>query len=136
MEEAMLKKQVALTVVALFLVCFLAPALHAEEWVFLGESHVDGQVDHDLIHVGKARGRYHALQIRVKQAPIRFERVVVHYGNGSEETLHIRQVIPAGDQTRPLRLAGGDRFVDSLELWYSRANPESRRPEVRLFGMK
>jgi len=122
--------------VALFLICSLAPALHAEDWVFLGESHVDGQVDHDRIEVGKARGRYHALQIRVKVAPIRFERVVVHYGNGTAETLQIRQVIREGDQTRAIKLAGGERFVESLELWYSRVDPHSHRPEVRLFGLR
>jgi hypothetical protein len=132
----MLRKQVLLSMVALFLVCSLAPALHAEDWVFLGESHVDGQVDHDRIHVGKASGRYHALQIRVKVAPVRFERVVVHYGNGTAETLHIRQVIREGDQTRAIKLAGGERFVESLELWYSRVDPHSRRPEVRLFGSR
>jgi hypothetical protein len=132
----MLRKQVLLSMVVLFLLCSLAPALHAQEWVFLGESHVDGQVDHDKIEVGKARGRYHALQIRVRVAPIRFERVVVHYGDGTSETLHIREVIREGDQTRPIRLAGGERFVKSLELWYSRANPDSRRPEVRLWGMR
>ena len=132
----MLRKQILLSMVALFLICSLAPALHAEDWVFLGESHVDGQVDHDRIEVGTARGRYHALQIRVKVAPIRFERVVVHYGNGTEETLQIRQVIRKGDQTRAIKLAGGERFVESLELWYSRVEPTSRRPEVRLFGLR
>ena len=132
----MLRKQVLLSMVALFLICSLAPALHAEDWVFLGESHVDGQVDHDRIHVGKAAGRYRALQIRVKVAPIRFERVVVHYGNGTAETLQIRQVIREGDQTRAIKLAGGERFVESLELWYSRVDPRSRRPEVRLFGLR
>ena len=132
----MLRRQVLLSMVALFLICSLAPALHAEDWVFLGESHVDGQVDHDRIEVGKARGRYHALQIRVKVAPIRFERVVVHYGNGTAETLQIRQVIREGDQTRAIKLAGGERFVESLELWYSRVDPHSHRPEVRLFGLR
>jgi len=132
----MLKKRIVLYMLALFLVCSLVPALHAQEWVFLGQAHVDGQQDHDRIHVGKDKGRFHALQIRVKEAPIRFERVVVHYGNGSEETLHIREVIRAGDQTRAIQLAGRERFIESLEVWYAKANPDSRRPEVRLWGMR
>jgi len=128
----MLKRRIFLSVLALFLVCTLVPALHAQDWVFLGQARVDGQVDHDRIHVGKDKGRFHALQIRVKEAPIRFDRVVVHYGNGTEEVLHIRQVIRAGDQTRAIRVAGGERFIESLELWYAKANPDSRRPEVSL----
>jgi hypothetical protein len=132
----MLRKPVLLTVVALFVLCAFAPALHAQRWVYLGEAHVDGQQDHDNIQVGKDKGRFEALRIHVRVAPIRFERVVVHYGNGTEEVLHIRRVIRAGDQTRPIRLAGGDRFIESLELWYARAVPDSPRPEVKLWGMR
>jgi len=95
----MLRKQVLLSMVVLFLLCSLAPALHAQEWVFLGESHVDGQVDHDKIEVGKARGRYHALQIRVRVAPIRFERVV-----GTTETGLQRHCIYAKSYVKAIKL--------------------------------
>jgi hypothetical protein len=30
----------------------------------------------------------------------------------------------------------GDRIVQSLELWYGKAHPFSRRPEVSLFGQQ
>ena len=132
----MLRKRVLLPVMGLFLVCAFAPALHAQRWVYLGEAHVDGQQDHDNIHVGKEKGRFQALRINVRVAPIRFERVVVHYGNGTEEVLHIRQVIREGGQTRAIRLGGGERFIESLEVWYARAIPNSPRPEVKLWGMR
>jgi hypothetical protein len=121
-------------VLALLAWCF-APAAHAEDWVYLGNAHVDGQHDHDEIKVGDASGRYRFLQIRVKNAPIQFDRIVVHYGNGEPETLHVRDVIPAGGQSRAIRLQG-DRLVQSFELWYSRANPDSGKPELKLFGKR
>src|SRR5262249_26139302 len=108
---------------------------HAAGWVFLGVAHVDGQHDHDNIEVGPAAGRYTALQIRVRHAPIEFDHIVVHYGNGQAETLQVRDVIPAGSQSRAIPLAG-DRIVQSLELWYSKANPVSVRPEVKLWGRR
>ena len=129
-------RRVLLSAVVLFLVCSFAATLHAEQWVFLGDAHVDGQRDHDVIQVGKDKGRFHAIQLRVRQAPIHFERVVVHYGNGTEEVLQIRQFIRAGDQTRAIRLAGNERFIHSLELWYGKADPGSRRPEVKLWAMR
>ena len=128
-------KRFFVPLLALALVCFLAPAAHAANWVFLGVAHVDGQHDHDNIEVGGAAGRYTALQIRVRNAPIEFDHVVVHYGNGEAQTLQVRSVIPAGGQTRAIPL-DGDRIVQSLELWYSKANPVSVRPEVKLWGRR
>src|SRR5215472_10260838 len=116
----MKKLLVPLFVVAL--VCFLAPAIYAAGWIYLGNAHVDGQSDHDNISVGAAAGRYRFLQLRVLNAPIEFDHVVVHYGNGEPQTLEVRLLIPAGGKTRAIHL-DGDRIVQSLELWYSKADP-------------
>jgi hypothetical protein len=128
-------KKVVVFLFALALFWCFTPAAHAAEWVFLGEAHVDGQHDHDNIKVGDAAGRYHALQIRVLNAPIEFDHIVVHYGNGESETLQVRDVIRAGKSSRAIPLAG-DRIVESLELWYSKANPASGKPEVKLWGKR
>jgi len=114
-----------------------APALHADadDWIFLGKAHVDGQHDHDNIEVGGSAGKYRFLQIRVVNAPIQFDRIVVHYGDGEPEVLHVRNVIPAGGRSRAIKLQG-DRFVKSFELWYAKADPDSGKPELDLFGRK
>ncbi len=104
----MLKKGV-FAVVAVALLTFAAPAAHAERWNYLGQAHVDGVRDHDNIEIGRAAGRYRALQIRVVNAPIDFDRVVVHYGNGQFEVLSVRQKICAGASTRAIALAGDSR---------------------------
>jgi hypothetical protein len=126
-------KKVLASLLAVALLMYAAPAALAENWVYLGQSHVDGQHDHDNIEVGKAAGRYRFLQIRVHNAPIEFDHIVVHYGNGEPEVLHVRDVIRAGGHSRAIALQG-DRFVQSFELWYGKARPDSVRPEVSLFG--
>ncbi len=103
-------------------------------WIYLGESNVDGSSDRDRIKVGRSDGRFRALQIRVERAPITFDRVVVHYENGGDEELQFRSRIAAGGSTRPLDLRGGDRAIDSVEIWYARAKYGSRKPKLRLFG--
>ena len=128
----MRKVLVPLFAVAL-LVCVAAPMAHAEDWVYLGNAHVDGQHDHDNISVGDAAGRYRFLQIRMVNAPIQFDRIVVHYGNGDSQTLHVRDVIPAGGKSRAIKLQG-DRIVQSFELWYAKADPDSSKPELTLWG--
>jgi len=127
-------KKVLVSIFALALICMLAPQIHAQrDWIFLGKAHVDGQHDHDNIEVGKAAGRYRFLQVRVNNAPIEFDRIVVHYGDGEPQELHVRDVIRAGGRSRAIPLQG-DRFVQSFELWYSKANPASGKPELNLFG--
>jgi hypothetical protein len=126
-------KKVLLSLFAAAVLLYVAPSAHAEDWVYLGQAHVDGQHDHDNIEVGAASGRYHKLQIRVANGPIEFDHIVVHYGNGESETLQVRDVIRAGRKSRAISLAG-DRIVQSFELWYGKANPDSGRPEVNLWG--
>jgi hypothetical protein len=123
-----------LALFAVALLAYAAPA-HAERWAYLGQAHVDGVRDHDNIDIGRAAGRYRALQIRVANGPIDFDRVVVHYGNGQSEVLHIRRKIRAGGSTRAIPLAG-DRVVGSLELWYGKARLRSGRPQVSVFGLR
>ena len=126
-------KKFLIPLFALALMLYVAPSAHAADWVYLGQAHVDGQSDHDNIEVGKAAGRYRFLQIRVKNAPIEFERIVVHYGNGEPEVIQVRDVIRRGQHSRAIALQG-DRFVKSFELWYAKARPASVRPELTLWG--
>jgi hypothetical protein len=110
-------------------------AAQSEPWEYLGNAHVDGQQDHDKIKVGRHDGRFRAIQLRVSGGAIYFERVVVHYGNGSNEELVIRDRIPDGGVTRAIDLPGERRVVESVELWYSKDRWE-HRPKVSLFGIR
>jgi hypothetical protein len=132
-EDVSSMKKVLVAVFAVALLCFFGPAAHAAGWVYLGQSHVDGQHDHDDIKVGVQDGRFHFLQIRVANGPIEFDHIVVHYGDGEPETLQVRDVIRPGHRSRAIALQG-DRIVKSFELWYSKANPASGKPEANLWG--
>jgi hypothetical protein len=103
-------------------------------WMFLGGKHVDGNADHDKISIGSKEGTFRQLQIRVKAAPVIFQRVVVHFGNGADEELEFRDRINAGGSTKPLDLRGTDRIIKSVEFWYEKARNGERRPTVELYG--
>lgn len=130
-----INKKRAILMFGLLFLCMFAVKAYAEDWVYLGESHVDGDHDHDKIHVGKHDGRFRAIQLRVSGGAIEFDRVVVHFGNGTSEELAIRSVIPDGGHTRAIDLPGERRVIDNLELWYSKAHWE-HKPQVTLFGLK
>jgi hypothetical protein len=104
-------------------------------WVYLGNAHVDGEHDHDNIQVGIQDGRFRAVQLRVSGGAIDFQRVIAHFGNGSQEELTFRERIPSGGRTRAIDLPGDRRVIQSVELWYSKESWH-RRPKVELFGMR
>ena len=104
------------------------------EWIHLGDKHVDGNSDHDKISLGSSEGWFRQLQIRVDDAPVNFKRVVVHFGNGTDEELQFREIINAGGSTRAMDLRGRRRIIKSVEFWYEKANWGSKRPTVRLYG--
>jgi hypothetical protein len=125
-------------VLASFLLMIFGQALYAQNygrWVYLGEANVDGNADHDKIKIGRDDGRFRAIQIRVERAPIEFQHVVIHYGNGADEEIAIKNRINAGGRTRVIDLRGRDRVIESVELWYARARYDSAKPKLRLFGL-
>jgi len=107
-----------------------------ERWQYLGQSRVDGRRDHDVIRVN-ARGAFRAIQLRVQGAPIEFQKVVVHFENGANSEVEVRDNIPAGGQTRAIDLPGDNRRIDSVEVWYGQSNRWGRRrPALTLYGRR
>ncbi|MGH9753750.1 MAG: hypothetical protein ACREA2_13300 [Blastocatellia bacterium] len=105
-------------------------------WVYLGQANVDRRVDRDSIYVGRDRGRFQRIQIRVDRAPIEFHRVVVHYANGRREEVDVRRRIPPGGQTRAIDLRGDERAINSVEFVYGKGRwGYGREPRVRLYGI-
>ena len=106
-----------------------------ERWEYLGQSNVDGRIDHDKIRVN-ARGTFRAIQLRVQGGEIEFQRVVVHFENGANSEVEVRDRIPAGGQTRAIDLPGDNRRIDSVEVWYGKGDWERRKPNLKLYGRR
>jgi len=133
----MLKRNLVLAVGAIFALMLSVSAANAQygRWDRLGDAHVDGGQDHDVIQVGHHDGRFRAIRLAVSGGEIFFERVIVHYGNGQSEELVVRDRIPSGGSTRAIDLPGDRRVIQSVELWYGKARWE-HRPRVTLFGLR
>lgn len=106
-----------------------------DRWQYLGEAHVDGQRDHDSISVDD-QGAFRGLQIEVRDAPIEFQRVIVHFENGGDHEVAVRDRVRPGQRTRVIDLPGDRRRIRSVELWYGKARYNSRRPTLRLYGVR
>jgi hypothetical protein len=131
----MLRKQI-IWMLGVFLLASCT-SLYAQRarMVHLGDAHVDGRADHDTIRVGRSDGGFRAIQLRVSGGDVRFDRLIVRYGNGTQDELAVRDLIRAGGQTRIIDLPGDRRIIQSLDLWYGKAN-WTRRPKVSLYGVR
>ena len=103
-------------------------------WDYLGRAYVDGNRDRDRIAVNNNLS-FRALQLEVRGGTIEFQRVVVHFENGADRELEIRERIPSGGRTRAVDLPGERRRIRSVEFWYSPDRWRSR-PSVTLFGQR
>ena len=104
-------------------------------WTFLGQTTVSGSRDRDRIGIGRNEGRFQSIQLRVAGGPVEFYRVVVHYSNGANEEVEVRDRIPAGGQTRDIDLRGGERSISSVEFFYGQGNWRTGQlPRVSLYG--
>ena len=112
------------------------PTQKQPEWILLGTRAVNDRVDHDVIPVTAARGDWKAIKITVQRASVDFYRVVVHFGNGTQQEVQMRNTIPAGGETRAIDLTGTDRIINRVEFWYDANTIRGRRAVVHLFGRR
>jgi hypothetical protein len=131
----MLKKHLASLVGALFVIALLSPITRAKHWALLGTAHVDKSEDHKTIHVGSEAGRFRNIQLRVHGGGVEFERVIVHFGDGTQEEIAVGERISDGGKSKEVDLPGERRTIDSVELRYSKEHLDTR-PEVSLYGAR
>lgn len=123
---------------ALLAVCLSSTAVAAQgRWTLLGTRTVTDRADHDTIMVSARRGTFDAVRFEVRGRSIDFHRVVIHFANGGDQSVEMRDTIRAGGASRAIDVDGRDRVVRSIEFWYD-ANTVGRggRATVRVLGRR
>jgi hypothetical protein len=62
--------------------------------------------------------------------------VVVHFENGADTEVEVRDRIRNGSTTRAIDLPGDERRIRSVEVWYGRGNWGRSRPQLVLYGRR
>ena len=102
-------------------------------WEHLGTKKVTHKVDHDVIVVTAAEGVFTKLKFKVLISPVHIMDMKVHFRNGQVQDIQLRQLIPAGGQSRVIDLAGNKRFIKKVTFFYK---TEGMGPNatVKLYG--
>ena len=118
---------------------FAACAAHAQpgrgNWVLLGQRNVTDRGDHDTVTVTGAKGDFTAIKIAVQRHAVDFHRVVIHFRNGDDQNVELRNTIRAGGESRVIDIDGRDRVIRSIDFWYdAKTIGRGGSAAVRVFG--
>jgi hypothetical protein len=103
-------------------------------WDFLGYAQVDSSQDHSRIRITRRGVHSHTIQLRVSGEAIFFDRLVVHFDDGTSQELIVSERISPGTRNYVIDLHG-ERSLENVELWYYK-EPWSHNPRVSLYGVR
>jgi hypothetical protein len=128
----MLRKHYCHSIVGLLALAF-ATCLFArgQFWHFLGYTQVDSSQNHGRIQITRRDLHFRTIQLRVSGEAIFFDRLVVHFDDGTSKELMVSDRISPGG--RNFDLLREDSLV-SVELWYYK-EPWGHNPTVSVYGI-
>ncbi len=109
-----------------------AHAMH-DGYSYLGERFVNGGADHDVIHVGRADGKFASLMIVVENAPVEIDNMVVTFGNGERFEPRTKLVFGPDSTSRMIDLPGTLRVIRRVDFRYGNL-PGGGQAKVELWG--
>ena len=129
----MLRKALLHTVSVLLALAF-ATSLFArgQFWDFLGYMQIDCSQDHGRIQITRRDVHFRTIQLRVSGDAVFFDRLVVHFDDGTSQELMVSDRISPGGRDYDLL---GERSLESVELWYYK-EPRVHNPRVSLYGVR
>ena|SRR5208283_73410 len=131
----MLRKDFRPTIAG-FLALAFATSLFAsgQFWDFLGYTQLDSSQDHGRIQITRHAAQFRTIQLRVSGEAIFFDRLVVHFDDGTSQELMISGRISPGARNFVIDLHGA-RCLETVELWYYK-EPRGHNPIVSLYGIR
>lgn len=116
---SMNRRSVLAVVAGVLALALGGPGLSQPQWEVLGSKRIDVRVLEDTIPVA-AEGIFAAVGIRVRGNELFIESVRVVFANGETADLAIAAMVPPGDETREIDLAGNTRVVSEVVVSYRR----------------
>jgi hypothetical protein len=110
----------------------LSLSARGQFWDFLGHTQIDGRQDHGRIQITRRDGPFRAIQLRVSGEALFFDRLAIHFEDGSSQELVISDRILPGGNNYVIDLRG-ERSLESVELWYFK-EPWRQNPIVTVYG--
>lgn len=115
-------------------VAALTGEAQAASWRLLGRRRVNGGLDVDQINVGRAEGVFSRIRLKVTGNDLMIYDLDVRYGNGANDDIPIRLLIPQGGQTRAIDLRANNRYIRYVRFKYGKFANLRGATYVELWG--
>jgi len=109
-------------------------AFSQARWEKLGQRKVNFKADKDEIGVGKYEGFFNALRLKVTRGSITMKKMVVHFHNGEEREVELRENFTDGSTSRVIDLPANIRLIDKVVFWYESSSVAGNKPIIELWG--
>jgi hypothetical protein len=106
----------------------------AASWVLLGRTRVNGGLDRDVIRVGARAGVFNRIRLKVTGNDLLIYDLDVRYGNGRNDDIPVRLLIPQGGTTRNIDLRARNRFIREVRFAYGKFRNGRGATFVELWG--
>jgi hypothetical protein len=110
-----------------------ASVVSAQEWRKLGEKDVNHSIDHDRI-IARDKGHVREIHMSVKNAPVKFQRVVINYKDGQKQEVEFLEDVQLGHESRSINIEGDGHVIDSIDVWYETDSLGGKKAKVTVFG--
>jgi len=132
----MVRNRPPLLAVILFSLFFTTSSIaNGQVWHFLGFAQIDGSREHSDIQVGRRDHAFRTIQIRLTGGAVFFDHLVLHYSNGTDQTVMINGRISPAQKEQVIDLSEDGRLLDTVEFFYFK-EPWERTPKVTLYGLR
>ena len=107
-----------------------------KDWKRLGSKKVSYKLDRDVIHVGANDGTFTKLKIQVTGGNVHIHKMVVEYGNGTNDNIVVKHIFKKGSNSRVIDLEGGKRIIKDITFIYDTKNSSKKKGTIHVFGKK
>lgn len=104
------------------------------KWWYIGSA--EAKADRTEIPLESKQTQFRKLRLKVRDAALTLNKVVVTYDSGEPETIELQDKLSKGDETKVIELAGGDRKIKKIEAWYGRNGKSNGVPTLMAYGVK
>ena len=108
---------------------------HGQFWDFLGSTQVDRRQDHGRIPITRRDRLFRNIQLRVSGEAVFFDRLVVHFANGTSQEFVVSGRISPEGSNYVMDLSGEPTALESVELWYYKES-WAHNPGISLYGTR
>jgi hypothetical protein len=105
-------------------------------WNKLGEVKADFKLESESIGV-LGMDTFKSIKLKVTDAPIKIEKVIVFYENKKEQEIPFSGTIPEGTESKTFNLTYPSKEIKKVSFIYkSEPNYRGERAHVELYGLK